>query len=65
MIVAAIKFDVRTLRFPYLARQLSDCLSGKSTRGVTAVEFSRRDLGAKNLIVTQGNDLDRFGPRCA
>ena len=29
-----------------------------------AVEFRRRDLGAKNLMLTQDNDLDRFGPRC-
>ena len=65
MIVAAIKFDVRTLRLPYLARQLSDCLSGKSTRGYPAVEFRRRDLRSKSLMVTQDNDLDRFGPRCS
>ena len=50
------------LRISYLARQLSDCDSGKSTRGMSGGRFQVKDHKTINLMVTQDNDLDWFGP---
>ena len=60
----AIEVDVRTLETPYLARQLLDCLSGKSTRGYSAVEFRRERSSSLDLngnMKMQG--LDRSEPQ--
>ena len=42
--IGCIKLEVRTPEIPYLSRQLSDCLSDKSTKGVPGSRIKEGEI---------------------